>query len=278
MNKRKFRFISDLISCQKEMLGGKSKALEELYDLCDNEEKESLVKQLLVDFTEMNDDIYSLCLDDMSKYIVNKGFPLAECMVVAMCHDHLADSSQEVLQDIKLPLELKKFPNKNYCNRADKCFRKSDKAVKHFFIVDDFVGSGHTVNSRIKSLSEKANGREYTLHFVIVAGMEHAVKMLKDNGVDIYCSYTVKRGITDRYSNDQVDGKLALMDDLESHLAERINQTDLALYHFGYRQSEAIFTRRNKNVPNNVFPLFWWKCDNRDNPRTTLFHRVQNGY
>lgn len=54
MDKRKFRFISDLISCQKEMFSGKSKALEELYDLCDNEEKESLVKQLLVDFTEMN--------------------------------------------------------------------------------------------------------------------------------------------------------------------------------------------------------------------------------
>ena len=97
MNKRKFRFISDLISSQKEMFSGKSKALEELYDLCDNDEKESLVKQLLVDFTEMNDDIYSLCLEDMSRYIVNKGFPLAECMVVAMCHDHLADSSQEVL-------------------------------------------------------------------------------------------------------------------------------------------------------------------------------------
>ena len=71
MNKRKFRFISDLISSQKEMFSGKSKALEELYDLCDNEEKESLVKQLLVDFTEMNDDIYSLCLEDMSRYIVN---------------------------------------------------------------------------------------------------------------------------------------------------------------------------------------------------------------
>ena len=49
MDKRKFRFISDLISCQKSMFSGKTKALEELYDLCDNEEKESLVKQLLVD-------------------------------------------------------------------------------------------------------------------------------------------------------------------------------------------------------------------------------------
>ena len=28
MDKRKFRFISDFISCQKEMFGGKSKALK----------------------------------------------------------------------------------------------------------------------------------------------------------------------------------------------------------------------------------------------------------
>ena len=155
MDKRKFRFISDLISCQKKMFSWKSKVLEELYDLCDNEEKKSLVKQLLVDFTEMNDHIYSLCLEDMSRYIVNKGFPLAECMVVAMCHDHLADSSQEVLQDIKLPLELKEFPNNNYCNRADQCFRKSDKALPHFYIVDDFVVSGHTVLSIVRRVLGK---------------------------------------------------------------------------------------------------------------------------
>lgn len=54
MDKQKFCFISDLISCQKSMFSGNTKALEELYDLCENEEKESLVKQLLVDFTEMN--------------------------------------------------------------------------------------------------------------------------------------------------------------------------------------------------------------------------------
>lgn len=100
MDKRKSRFISDLISCQKEMFCGKNKALEELYDLRDNDEKESLVKQLLVDFTEMNDDIYSLCLEDMSRYIVNKGFPLAECVVVAMCHDGFIVRQAELLVDV----------------------------------------------------------------------------------------------------------------------------------------------------------------------------------
>ena len=111
MDKRKFRFISDLISCQKSMFSGKSKALEELYDLCDNEEKESLVKQLLVDFTEMNDDIYSLCLYDMSRYIVNKGFPLAECMVVAMCPKKsiLTNAKVHVNNHFLLKIDMKDF-------------------------------------------------------------------------------------------------------------------------------------------------------------------------
>ena len=74
MDKDKFHFISDLISCQKEMLDGKSKALEELYDMCDNVEKASLVKQLIVDFSEMDDEVYSLCLEDMSRYMSTTDF------------------------------------------------------------------------------------------------------------------------------------------------------------------------------------------------------------
>ena len=74
MDKDKFHFISDLISCQKEMLDGKSKALEELYDMCDNVEKASLVKQLIVDFSEVDDEVDSLCLEDMSRYMSTTDF------------------------------------------------------------------------------------------------------------------------------------------------------------------------------------------------------------
>ena len=44
------------------------------------------------------------------------------------------------------------------------------------------------------------------------------------------------------------------------------------------RESEALFCRKSKNVPNNVFPIFWWKryADNSD--RKTLFIRSQSGY
>ena len=47
------------------MLKDKAEHIEELYDLCNNEEQRSLVKNLLVDFSEMNDEVFNLCLLDM---------------------------------------------------------------------------------------------------------------------------------------------------------------------------------------------------------------------
>ena len=66
MDKEKFCFISDLIKSQKEFLLEKDDILSELYDLCDDEEQRNLVKQLLINFSLMDEDVYNLCLKDMS--------------------------------------------------------------------------------------------------------------------------------------------------------------------------------------------------------------------
>lgn len=63
------------------MLKDKTEHLKELYDLCNNEEQRSLVKNLLIDFSEMNDEVFNLCLLDMRDTIISKGFPFDECLV-----------------------------------------------------------------------------------------------------------------------------------------------------------------------------------------------------
>lgn len=181
MDKEKICFISDLIKSQKELLLEKDDILSELYDLCDDEEQRNLVKQLLVNFSLMDEDVYNLCLLEMSNYIVNRGYPLNECLLVATAHDHLPDSSQGVLQDIKFFMELKHFPSDNYCNRFERCFKKRDfPSIRHFFILDDFVGSGSTLLNRKEEFESKMaqNGREYSLHFVVASGMRFAVEGL----------------------------------------------------------------------------------------------------
>lgn len=249
-----------------------------MYDLCDNEEQRSLLKDLIIDFSEMNEDTYVMCLEDMKNAIVNKGFPLHECLVVAMAHDHLADSSQSVLQEIKLHLGMVGFPINNFCNRIDRCHKKPFNAISHYFIIDDFVGSGSTVLNRKKELDKLLTGRQYTLHFIIAAGMQYAIDMLKRNAIDIHCSYLMKKGISEKYESSIVSHKLKLMADLETKLAATINQTQLSVHHLGYKKSEALFCRKYKNIPNNVFPLFWWKRYADSSDRETMFVRVQSGY
>lgn len=178
-------------------------------------------------------------------------------------------------------MELKHFPSVNYCNRFERCFKKKDfPSIRHFFILDDFVGSGSTLLKRKEEFESKMaqNGREYSLHFVVASGMRFAVEGLHQQGIDVYCAYKMNRAISEYYLPGEVEHKIQLMSSLERKLATIINETDLSDYHLGYKQSEALFCRRFKNVPNNVFPIFWWKryADNSD--RKTLFIRSQSGY
>lgn len=61
----KKKFVFDLLTRQYDMQKDKTEHLKELYDLCNNEEQRSLVKNLLIDFSEMNDEVFNLCLLDI---------------------------------------------------------------------------------------------------------------------------------------------------------------------------------------------------------------------
>ena len=86
------------------------------------------------------------------------------------------------------------------------------------------------------------------------------------------------RAISESFLPSEVEHKIQLMSYLESKLATIINETELSNYHLGYKQSEAIFCRKFKNIPNNVFPIFWWKRYADNSNRKTLFTRSQVGY
>lgn len=277
--KKRFNFATDLIRQRNDMLKDKDDCLYELYDLCTNDEQRALVRQLILDFNEMNDDVYNLCLIEMSKYILSSGYPMQECMVAAMAHDHLADSSQGVLNDIKVHLGLNNFPANNYCNRADQCKKKiKNSPICHFFIVDDFIGSGTTVLSRIQTFRQQFGQQPYTLSFVVAAGMQETVDSLKAAGVNVYCAYTMDKAISGKGTQDDISKKLELMSDIEAKLAAVVNKTNLADYHLGYKQTETLFCRKYRNCPNNTFPIFWWKTDYHGNERKTIYSRIQEDY
>ena len=46
-------------------------------------------------------------------------------------------------------------------------------------------------------------------------------------------------------------------------------------YKFGYEKSESLFVLENSNIPNNVFPVFWWPFNlEGERKRITIFKRL----
>jgi len=46
-------------------------------------------------------------------------------------------------------------------------------------------------------------------------------------------------------------------------------------YHLGRKESESLFWIRNRSIPNNVFPIFWWKLNKKKSSRKPLFHHAK---
>lgn len=108
------------------------------------------------------------------------------------------------------------------------------------------MGSGSTVLNRKNEFEKLMKDKEYTLHFVVAAGMEYAIENLRNQGIDIHCSYTMKKGISEKYDADLIQHKLQVMSDLESKLATTINETQLSEHHLGYGQTESYSVEKTR--------------------------------
>ena len=265
---------------QKSMLNGKQDKILEMFYMCSDCQTRRLIYDLILNFTEMDDDTYNLALMDISNHIVQKGYNDNEIGILAMANDKNPDSSQEVVQNLKLTLGLVNHSDitiRNSFNSRNDLITGAKK--KCIIVVDDFIGSGTTCRSRHKTLrSEFKDCKDLEISFCFIAGMQDAINDLKTEGIDIYCSYIMKKGISEFYAEAERTSRILQMNNLEKELAPQINGTLLSEHSFGYGKSEALFCRRNRNIPNNTFPVFWWKEYANGNKRNTLYTRIQNGY
>ena len=279
ITKAEIRFITELTKRQKFMLSEKQETLRELFYLCDTDEQRSLMHQLITDFYLMEDSVYNLCIFKIADCIMQTGLQDSDIVIMAMCSDHNLDSSQEVAKDIVFALAMKGWAQVKSCNRVDRFMKYYAMGYRHFFVVDDFIGSGHTLFTRSDNFKHQLKDNPYDLRFFFVAGMEDAVNNCINRGEQVYCSFIMKKAITSKFLDKaDIEKYSKAMNDLEDKLADTVNATVLNDFRFGYRSSEAIFSRHNKNIPNNVFPIFWWKAYKNNSKRDTMFMRIQDGY
>lgn len=115
-------------------------------------------------------------------------------------------------------------------------------------LVDDYIGSGGTLNA---SLSELGKNKTLTERFVILTVMiqESTKKKLDGDNIKNVVGEITNKGISDHYEGNELKKNTELMEQMEKTIPKVKN------YKFGYESSEALVTMIK--TPNNTFPIFW---------------------
>lgn len=256
-----------------------TKALDELVRMCDTEEKYSLIDELLSRFYYMNDDDYQKQIALIADHIIRMRYDPQRTVIMAMAHSHETDGSQDVLNALQVALTMKGYNGFATDSRMDRPERNHyNRGRRNFVVVDDFLGTGVTAYNRYMSLSNNPHLQGVHISFCIVSGMKEGIDYCHRLRMPLYCPVQLEKGLSSVYKGFELSQKVFTMKLLEMKLAERIGTLELSSYSMGWGKAESLFYREGRNIPNNVYPLFWWKRYRDGNHRNTLFYRRQDGY
>ncbi len=255
-------------------LKDKAEGVLELIEMCADLEEQHLVCALLDRFAYLTHETFSEYLVQMAKQITHVwGLERDLTQIVAMTHDSSADSAQAILQFLKPILAADGWtgvPLVNRCDRASKHIRKRPFVV----LIDEFAGTGKTVCGRLKTIQkcyQDAQVQSREIRVCLLVCMEEAKSRIEQAGALVHASLVQKKGISGHYIGaDLVKAQNGMLR-LESLLKALLHNVPLPS--FGYGQAEALYGAAMCNVPNSVFPLFWWPCWQDDSQRKVLLSR-----
>lgn len=267
---------------QKWLLDSKyDSAIRELEESCTCEDERRLVFELIERFSYITDADYETHLRSMiRKTLTDLQFPMDRTQIVASHISDDPDSSQALVQRLKPILAEMGFDKTLLLNRCTKATTYYE-SFPHILIVDEFVGTGSTMVNRIRQLQNdlvstmkyRQKDVDVKLAAHSVAAMFEGAKKVISLGVPFDSELLMERGISDFYPLDQIEAKRRQMLRIESGLSP--NYKGNPMPSFGYGGSEALYASQGQNIPNNVFPVFWWPICNLGRRRNTLFHRFE---
>ena len=277
--KEEYHKLTGLYIKQKWLIPKKDE-LKELINFCKDIESKDLIFSLLERFSYLDNDTLNLLLNELSDYIINTtGFTEETTQLLSLTYDDEADSGQKILDNIKHPIFKKGWRNIKTVNLFGKSIKNYNKGKTEIIIIDEFIGSGKTLRSRINYLNKNIPG-EFKLKCCFIAGIKDSIDKLTAEGIDIFCPLQLDKGISEYYEGANLNQAEELMLNLELELAQFINEKDLFNYSFGYGGAEALYTMEgcNGNTPNSVFPIFWWLKDKKERERNTILTRFEIGF
>lgn len=125
---------------------------------------------------------------------------------------------------------------------------KYKEDIECLLLVDDFVGTGDTILGCINLIEEKGIKKEKIKALTLVM-QEQGRNAVEEYGVEIYSAVLRNRAITDNYSMEEAEKKIAQMKNISKQIKAKKE-----LY-LGYKESEGLVSMIK--TPNNTFPFYW---------------------
>ena len=256
-------------------LSEKSGEVLELLELCQTAPQQELTLDLLNRFHYVSDTKHRSDLRSLAAKITGdwKCVP-TDTQVVALSGGEMADSSSMVAYGIKT--ELAKLGNWKTHNFSDSLGLAISNLPRlpNIVIVDEFAGTGNAVKNKIEYLRAEAES-PVAIRVGLLTAMETATKLFQPLVMETCCVNSLRKGISDHFTGNELSQAVALMTELEKLLAKRYGQKKLRDYEFGYERSEALHYSDAANPPNNNFPIFWWpKLTGTGNIRRLIAPRI----
>ena len=136
-------------------------------------------------------------------------------------------------------------------NLANLKFKKSDV----FILVDDFIGSGETLDECINEINKVNKSLIENVKILTLAIKKDTLERI-DAKYKIYYNIEILKGITDYNIDESVNNKKEIMKRIENRIFSSIGN-----YSLGFKQSESLLTLLR--TPDNTFPIFWNKYKKR---------------
>lgn len=276
MNRELFAAIFKL-GVEHSWLRDKANELHELLVMCTGEGEKELITDLLARFH------YTSASDHLAK-VATLAKQIAEIWqcdpknthIVALENGELSDSSNRASYDLKAPLAYYEgWSNRKFVSRLGDVVDAA-KAGGTVVVVDDFVGSGGSIEKKVNWLRPRleAASKNVEIKVGVVSAMMQSRERVEAVCKEYYAVEWLSRGISDHYSGAELENSKAYMERIESELAPRDGNFHLDKFRFGWEKSEALFFTEGANPPNNNFPVFWWRHLKPKKKRKPILRRI----
>jgi len=119
------------------------------------------------------------------------------------------------------------------------------------FLIDDYIGSGETLNECLNELRKNKNLTNDKLNIISIAIQQETSDLINEEGISIYVDYFSPKGLSDFNDSPIREEKISLMLEIEKLIPGGSH------FSLGYNECEALITLAR--TPDNTFPIFWKK-------------------